>query len=268
MNLRAWRRLELESELRVAITRDELAVHYQPIVDLETGQVVEVEALVRWNHPTRGVIPPADFVPLAEQTGLIVAIGEFVIDTACRQLVEWQQQMPAATDLVLSVNASPRELARPGFADGVAAILARYGLAGSRLKLEITETATLEGEPAIEAIRALQAHGIRVWIDDFGTGYSALGYFRNLPIDGLKIDRAFVDGLGREREDTAIVTAAIAFGRALDVDVVGEGIETADQMAQLRELGCRLGQGFLFSRPVPARQLAKLLGKARATDAA
>jgi diguanylate cyclase (GGDEF)-like protein/PAS domain S-box-containing protein len=268
MNLRAWRRLELEAELRAALTRDELDVHYQPIVDMETDQVVEVEALVRWIHPTRGVVSPGEFIPLAEQTGLIVQIGDFVIRAACRQLVEWQHQVPAAADLVLSVNVSPRELVRAGFADRVAAILVEHGLEGSRLKLEITETATLEGELANEAIRALQAYGIRVWIDDFGTGYSALGYFRHLRIDGLKIDRAFVDGLGREREDTAIVTAAIAFGRALDVDVVGEGIETPEQMARLRELGCRLGQGFLFSRPVPAAQLAKLLSRGLASHAA
>jgi diguanylate cyclase (GGDEF)-like protein/PAS domain S-box-containing protein len=268
MNVRAWRRLELESELRQAIARDEFEVHYQPIVDLETGIAVEVEALVRWRHPSRGLIPPAEFIPLAEQTGLIVPIGEFVLRTATAQLVEWQQQLPVAAGLIVSVNVSPRELVRPGFADGVAEALASHGLPGTRLKLEITESATLEGEAAIEALRALQAHGIRVSIDDFGTGYSSLGYFRDLPLDGLKIDRAFVDGLGQEREDTAIVTAAIAFGRALDVEVTGEGIETPEQLARLRELGCRLGQGYLFSRPVPARQLAKLLARHRVTDAA
>ena len=268
MNLRAWRRLELESELRQAINRRQLEVHYQPIVDLATGQAVEVEALVRWQHPNRGLIPPADFIPLAEQTGLIVQIGEFVLDAAAAQLAEWQTQLAAASDLIISVNVSPRELVRPGFADGVAAVLATHGLPGGRLKLEITESATLEGEAAIEALKVLQGHGIRVSIDDFGTGYSSLGYFRDLPLDGLKIDRAFVDGLGREREDTAIVTAAIAFGRALDVEVTGEGIETAEQLARLRELGCRLGQGYYFSRPVPARQLAKLLARRQVIDAA
>jgi diguanylate cyclase (GGDEF)-like protein/PAS domain S-box-containing protein len=268
MNLRAWRRLELESELRQAIARNELEVHYQPIVDLETGIAVEVEALVRWQHPSRGLIPPIEFIPLAEQTGLIVPIGEYVLRTATAQLVEWQQQLPAAAELIVSVNVSPRELVRPGFADGVAEALARQGLPGSRLKLEITESATLEGEAAIDALRALQSHGIRVSIDDFGTGYSSLGYFRDLPLDGLKIDRAFVDGLGKEREDTAIVTAAIAFGRALDVEVTGEGVETPEQLERLRELGCRLGQGFLFSRPVPARQLGQMLARRRVTDAA
>jgi EAL domain-containing protein (putative c-di-GMP-specific phosphodiesterase class I) len=162
----------------------------------------------------------------------------------------------------MAVNVSPRELVRAGFVENVMAILERTGLASSHLRLEITEGAVLEGENAIVALRALRAHGVRVSVDDFGTGYSSLGYFSELQIDGLKIDRAFIDGLGIEREDTAIVTAAIAFGRALDVEVTGEGIETADQVARLLELGCRLGQGYLFSRPVPAAELTPLLASA------
>jgi diguanylate cyclase (GGDEF)-like protein/PAS domain S-box-containing protein len=268
MNVRAWRRLELESELRLALTRDQLRVHYQPIVELETGRAVAVEALARWEHPSRGLIPPVEFIPLAEQTGLITQVGEFVLETSCRQVAEWHRRLPHARDLILSVNVSPRELVRPGYADGVARILDRTGFPGAQLKLEITESATLEGDAAMQALRALQDLGIRISIDDFGTGYSSLGYFRDMPIDGLKIDRAFVGGLGREREDTAIVTAAIAFGRALNVEVTGEGIETADQMSRLRELGCRLGQGFLFSRPVPANQMSKILNRPRVSDAA
>jgi diguanylate cyclase (GGDEF)-like protein/PAS domain S-box-containing protein len=267
MNVRAWRRLQLESELRLALSRDELRVHYQPIVELESGRITAVEALVRWQHPSRGLIPPGEFIPLAEQTGLIVEIGEFVLRTACAQVAQWGG-LPQAAGLILSVNVSPRELVRPGFVDGVAGVLASTGLPGDRLKLEITESATLEGDAAIAALRGLQELGARIAIDDFGTGYSSLGYFRDLPIDGLKIDRAFIDGLGSEREDTAIVTAAIAFGRALEVEITGEGIETAEQLARLRELGCRLGQGFLFSRPVPAADMRKLLSRARMTDAA
>jgi diguanylate cyclase (GGDEF)-like protein/PAS domain S-box-containing protein len=268
MNVTAWHRLELESELRLAILRGEFVVHYQPIVELDGGRIVEIEALVRWQHPTRGLIGPGEFIPLAEQTGQIRAIGEFVLDAACRQLIEWQRRVPHAAALVVSVNDSPRDLIRPGFADDVSATLSRHGLSGNRLKLEITEGTTLDSDAAGDALRALQALGIRVSIDDFGTGYSSLGYFRHLPINGLKIDRVFVDGLGIEREDTAIVTAAIAFGLALDVEVIGEGIETELQLTRLRELGCRLGQGFLFSRPVPGSELVAQIERGRRTSAA
>jgi diguanylate cyclase (GGDEF)-like protein/PAS domain S-box-containing protein len=262
MNVRAWRRLEVENELRLAIARGDLRVHYQPIVDLETGRPGEVEALVRWQHAVRGLIPPVDFIELAEQTGLIIPIGEFVLAAACRQLVEWQKRSGAAADLRVAVNVSPRELVRRGYVENVIAVLEGNGLASSSLRLEITEGAILEGENAVIALRALRAHGVRVSVDDFGTGYSSLGYFSELHVDGLKIDRAFVDGLGIEREDTAIVTAAIAFGRALEVEVTGEGIETTDQVARLLELGCRLGQGYLFSRPVPAAELNAFLASA------
>jgi diguanylate cyclase (GGDEF)-like protein/PAS domain S-box-containing protein len=268
MNVRAWRRLELEAELRLAIARGELRVEYQPIVELETGRVVEAEALVRWQHPVRGLIPPLDFIPLAEQTGLITAVGEFVLQTACADLARWQRRVPDARELVVSVNASARELVRRGFVDAVTATLERHRLEGRRLRLEITESATIEGAPAIETLRALQAVGIRISIDDFGTGYSSLAYFRELPIDGLKIDRAFIDGLVVEREDAAIVTAAIAFGHALDLDVTAEGVETREQMERLRDLGCRYGQGYLFSRPVPASAIPGLIKAAARIDAA
>jgi diguanylate cyclase (GGDEF)-like protein/PAS domain S-box-containing protein len=268
MNVRAWRRLELESELRLAITRSELRVEYQPIVELATRRVVGAEALVRWQHPVRGIIAPNDFIPLAEQTGLIAAIGEFVRETACACLADWQRRLPEAADLVMSVNVSPRELADPGFAEAVAATIARHGLVGGQLALEITERTTLEAESAIETLRQLQVLGIRVSIDDFGTGYSSLGSFRDLPIVGLKIDRAFINGLGLEREDTAIATAAIAFGHALDVEIVGEGIETELQMDRLIQLGCRFGQGFLFSRPVAATEFLTFIRRNGITSAA
>ena len=259
MNVRAWRRLELEGQLRRALAGDQLTVHYQPIVDLTTGAIVELEALVRWLHPDRGLVPPAEFIPLAEQTGLIVQIDEFVREKACSQLVAWDEEFEIARSLAVSVNVSPRELAHPEFAPGVAAMLERVGLDPARLKLEITENATLEGAAAINSLRDLRAMGVRVAIDDFGIGYSSLGYFRDLPIDGLKIDRAFIDGLGREREDTAIVTAAVAFAQALGLEVTGEGIESAEQLERLRELGCQLGQGYLFSRPADASELTRRL---------
>jgi diguanylate cyclase (GGDEF)-like protein/PAS domain S-box-containing protein len=259
MNVRAWHRLEIESELRLAIDRGELRVHYQPIVDLETRAIVEVEALVRWEHRHRGLMPPADFIPLAEQTGLIVAIDAFVLDAACRQLAEWQRRVPAATGLIVSTNISPRDLTQSNFARSVAEILEKHGLVHDRVRLEITETTNLDREAAMATLIALRALGIRLAIDDFGTGYSSLGYFRNLPLDTLKIDRDFVGGLGSSREDTAIVTAAIAFAKALDVEVIAEGIETELQAQRLRDLGCRLGQGFLFSRPLEPAAMQTLL---------
>ncbi|HET7030558.1 MAG TPA: EAL domain-containing protein [Candidatus Limnocylindrales bacterium] len=254
MNVRAWRRLEVEHELRVALARGELTVHYQSILELQTGELVAIEALARWQHPRRGLVSPADFIPVAEQTGLIVSLGAHVRATALDDLAELRR-LPGSEGLAASINVSPRELVQPGFADAVAAELAARDLPPAALRLEITEGAMVEGEAAVQAVRALRAHGIRISIDDFGTGYSSLGYFRDLEIDGLKIDRAFVDGVGREREDTAIVTAAIAFGHALDVDVTGEGIETDAQRDALLALGCRYGQGFLFARPVPKAEL-------------
>jgi diguanylate cyclase (GGDEF)-like protein len=261
MNVRAWRRLELEAQLREAIAEGQLRVHYQPIVDMATGSVVEVEALVRWEHPTRGLVLPGEFLPIAEQTGLIVPIGEFVRDAALRDLAAWPGVRAEAPAVAMCVNVSPRELARPGFADGIGRLLAHHGIAASRLVVEITESAMVEGDGAIQSLRDLRALGVRVWIDDFGTGYSSLGYFRDLPVDGLKIDRVFVEGLGELRAHTAIVTAAIAFADALGLDVVGEGIETDDQRSRLAALGCRLGQGFLFAHPMTAELIAGLLDK-------
>jgi EAL domain-containing protein (putative c-di-GMP-specific phosphodiesterase class I) len=189
---------------------------------------------------------------------LIVQLGAFVRERAISDLAGLRRTT-AGRDLTMSVNVSPRELGQPGLAESVGAQLTRHGLPGDALRIEITEGAALDGEHAIEAIRALRALGTRISIDDFGRGYASLGSFAELEIDGLKIDRAFVDGVGLEREDTAIVTAAIAFGKALDVEVTGEGIETPEQLAALLELGCRYGQGFLFSRPVPLEAIRELL---------
>ena len=259
MNVRAWRRLEVENQLRLAIARGQLRLHYQPIIDLAAQRVAGLEALIRWQHPTRGLVPPADFIGLAEQTGLIVQLGAFVRETAIADLAALRRT-PAGAHLTMSINASPRELVQTGMAESVGALLTRHGVPGDALRIEITEGAALDGEQSAGTIRALRQLGVRISIDDFGRGYASLGSFRELEIDGLKIDRAFVDGVGQEREDTAIVTAAIAFGKALDVEVTGEGIETPEQLAALRALGCQYGQGFLFSRPVPLDEIVPLLG--------
>jgi diguanylate cyclase (GGDEF)-like protein/PAS domain S-box-containing protein len=258
MGQKAWHRLELEADLRRAISEDQLRVEYQPIVDLTTGLIVEVEALVRWHHPERGVVPPGDFIALAEQTGLIASIGEFVVRTACRDLAAWRAGRADQATLGVSVNLSPRELGRPDLADMIATVCASNGLPVSALRLEITEGLQVDDPASIARLTELRAAGARISIDDFGTGYSSLAYFRKLPINGLKLDRAFISALGEAREETAIVTAAIAFAAALGVEVTAEGIETADQLQALRTLGCQFGQGFLLSRPVRADAIAAM----------
>ena len=257
-------RLELDNELRDAIDLDQLVLHYQPIVDLETGRVVEVEALVRWQHPTRGLLGPDDFIDLSEETGHIVRIGAWVVRQACHQAREWQLARRSGRSVRLSVNASAREMVESTFEDNVLAALADTGLPPASLTLEITESMLLADETAaIATLRRLRARGVRIVIDDFGTGYSALSYLNQLPVDGLKIDRSFVHGLGIEREKTAIVRATIAFARGLGLFVTAEGVETAAQLRQLMALHCNLGQGFWFARPIDAAAMAQVLVNGR-----
>ena len=260
MTARVWRRLELETDLRRALEAQELIVYYQPIVDLESGEIRELEALVRWQHPERGLLPPGEFIPLAEETGLIVEIGRVVLRAACEQLVAWDKLIPTPVKLRMSVNVSPRELREPTFVDGVLAALADSGLAATRLTIEITETVTLDqAGQGIDALSALHELGVHLSIDDFGTGYSSLGYFRSIALDALKIDRLFIEGLGRERRDSAIVAAAIAFGSALGLEVTAEGIETEEQAEILRTLHCPLAQGYLFCPPRDADAISDIL---------
>jgi diguanylate cyclase (GGDEF)-like protein/PAS domain S-box-containing protein len=260
MSKEAWRRLELERELRRAIEMGELCVHYQPVVNLHSGAIEQLEALVRWDHPERGLLQPDEFVPFAETTGLITRLDRFVLRQACSQLATWQSRYPAANELSVAVNLSPREFRAPGIVDEVSRVLHASGLDPSRLKLEITESlAMLDGGMMPLLIRGLNDLGVRVIIDDFGVGYSGLDYVKRLDVDGLKIDRSFVAGLGRRREDTAIVTAAAAFAKALDLSVVAEGIETVDQLERLRRLGCQSGQGFLISPPLTSEEIEAML---------
>ena len=253
-------RLELDVELREALERDEFQLRYQPIVDLSTGAIVEVEALVRWAHPTRGLIGPDEFIKMSEETGHIVALGTWVVGEACRTARRWIDAKGAGAQCRIAINSSAREVVEAGFAEGILAVLKESGLSADKLTVEITESMLLADQTvAIGALHILRAAGVRIVIDDFGTGYSALSYLNQLPVDGLKIDRSFVQGLGRAREKGAIVRATIAFARGLGLSVTAEGIETEAQLRQLIGLNCDRGQGFLFARPLDAEALAGIL---------
>ncbi len=256
-------RLDLEADLRRAIERGEFAVHYQPQLELLTGRIAGWEALVRWRHPERGLIPPLSFLSIAEETGLITQIGNLVLEEACRQANEWQEERhPAAdTSLKMSVNISARQLKRPDeLVREVVRVLEETGLAPSALVLEITESMVMEdAEYNVDVLGRLKDLGVRVAVDDFGTGYSNLAYLKRFPMDMMKIDKSFVDGLGEKPEDTAIVEAVISLARALDLTTVAEGIETTEQLERLRDLGCELGQGSYFSGALPAYEASALL---------
>jgi diguanylate cyclase (GGDEF)-like protein/PAS domain S-box-containing protein len=263
MRTRARGRLEMETELRTAIDAEQFELHYQPIVELASNRIAGFEALVRWRHPKRGLVAPMEFIPLAEASGLIVPLGRLVIAAACRELRVLRDADIGGKALTMSVNVSPRQAIEPGFAAEVGAILATTGLDPSALILEITESLMLDASAASDgSLSQLRDMGVQLVVDDFGTGFSALEYFKRFTVHGLKIDRSFIDGLGRSREDTAIVTATLAFARALGLSVTAEGVETADQLERLRDLGCLQVQGFLFSRPVPAADLPALLAAA------
>jgi diguanylate cyclase (GGDEF)-like protein len=252
-------RVELENDLRRALDRNELRLHYQPLVDLATDRIIGLEALVRWEHPTRGLIPPLSFIPVAEETGLIVPIGRWVLETACRQARRWLDAMPDAP-LVMSVNLSARQFGQPDLVGDIQATLEASGLPADRLELEITESVLLdEGEDSATALRAIRDLGVGLVLDDFGTGYSSLSYLRRLPLDTIKIDRSFVAGIDDDNSNLPIVRAVIALAHALGIEVVAEGIETVGQLARLRELVCDRGQGYFYARPQPPEALEALL---------
>ena len=250
---RAVARQAIEGDLRNAIAQDELVVHFQPEIAVATGDIVGVEALVRWERPGAGLVPPGEFIPIAEETGLIVPIGAWVMREACMQAMRLFDD----GRIVVRVNVSARQLAEPGLTATVAEALAASGLPPERLCLEVTESVVLEdGDRSVAALQALRDIGVGVSLDDFGTGYCSLSYLRRLPIDSLKIDRSFVRGLGNEADDDSIVTSVIDLARSLGVSVVAEGVETEEQLAGLRARGCDTVQGFLFARPGPATGIA------------
>ncbi|KUL42235.1 putative bifunctional diguanylate cyclase/phosphodiesterase [Actinoplanes awajinensis] len=252
-------RLELENDLRDALERNALRLHYQPTIDLDTNEVIGFEALVRWPHPTRGMINPLDFIPLAEATGLIVPLGKWVLHEACRQAVEWSTEA-GGRPLKMSVNVSVRQFDQTDFAETVVAVLAETGMSADCLCLEMTESVLMtDTEANLEQLVRLKALGLTLAIDDFGTGYSSLAYLRRFPIDTLKIDRSFVERLGGVLTgDTALTDTIVRLGKSLGMATVAEGIEEFGQLAALREMGCGFAQGYYFSRPVPAAEAGRL----------
>jgi diguanylate cyclase (GGDEF)-like protein len=243
-------RLRLEADLRHALQRDELQLYYQPIVELATGRLSGFEALLRWHHPERGLISPSHFVPTAEETGQIVPIGLWAIRDACRQMQAWAQEFPDCSDLTINVNLSARQCLQPELVTQVARILAETGLPAERLKLEITEGVVLESsESVVGVLHALRDLGVQLGLDDFGTGYSALSYLRHFPFQTIKIDRSFVDGMQADGS-SEIIKAIVSLADGLQMDVTAEGIETAEQVRDLRDLACQYGQGYFFFKPL------------------
>ncbi|NJL42655.1 MAG: EAL domain-containing protein [Pseudanabaena sp. SU_2_4] len=260
MASQARQQLLLESELRRAIEHKEFRVYYQPVVQLDTGKIVEVEALVRWQHPQRGLVQPLEFISLAEETGLIIPIGQWVFQAACQQLQEWHLKYPSDPPLIISVNLSSKQFQQPQIAEKIAMTLQEHNLEPGCLKMEITESILLKNTAVnLDIMQQIKELGVHLAIDDFGTGFSALNYLKQFPIDTLKIDRAFTNGLGQNAEDTAIVHAIIAFAKALNLSITAEGIETAEQLALLQELKCDRGQGYYFAEPLTSEALSQLL---------
>jgi diguanylate cyclase (GGDEF)-like protein/PAS domain S-box-containing protein len=267
MRLEAVSLLRLQTALRQAVDRNEFVVFYQPIVTLEDGDLAGFEALVRWQHPMRGTVAPDEFIPIAEETGLIVPIGRFVLREACRQMAEWRRKLPGGENLSVSVNLSTKQLGAPSLFDDLERILQETGLEPSALKLELTESTLIDDPEAAQLLlERLRTRGVRLYIDDFGTGYSSLSYLHHFAIDGLKIDKSFVDMVGQPNRKAAIVPSIVSLAHSLGIDVVAEGVETEEQVEALKHLQCREGQGFLFSRPVPGSEAAGLIKAGDASD--
>jgi diguanylate cyclase (GGDEF)-like protein/PAS domain S-box-containing protein len=260
MHSAARRRLQLTGDLRRALSEGQLSVNYQPLIRLTDGKMLGVEALLRWNHPTMGLVAPADFIPLAEESGLIMSIGSFVLNEACRQLKIWQTEHPDAPDYI-SVNLSVRQFQREGaVVDEVRGALDRNGLRGPHLMLEITESVLMEDRaPIVRDLEALRKLGVRIAIDDFGTGYSALSYLREFPIDTVKMDRSFVNNLGDGTADSALVRSVVELGEALDMQIIAEGIEVQGQLDSVTGLRCDIGQGYFFAPPLDADAMRDLM---------
>jgi diguanylate cyclase (GGDEF)-like protein/PAS domain S-box-containing protein len=260
LHTEALDRLERTADLQRALQEQQFVLQYQPIVALDSDQVTGVEALVRWQHPTRGLLPPDEFVPLAEETGLIVPLGQWVLEQACLQARRWQLDHPRQPRIRISVNLSARQLQQPDVVDQVARIISQTGIDPGTLVLELPETLVLRDTDAIASkVQELKGLGVQLAIDDFGTGYSSLSYLKRLPVDILKVDKSFIDAIAEGPEDSAVVQAIVGLGRSLDLQTVAEGVEAGNQSNQLRELGYHYGQGYYYSKPVEAQDIDELL---------
>jgi EAL domain-containing protein (putative c-di-GMP-specific phosphodiesterase class I) len=260
MHEEARRRLEVAAELRGAIDRKEFVVFYQPIVDVGSGRTLGAEALVRWQHPQRGLVAPDLFIPIAETTGLVIPLGRWVLEEACRRTAEWKAAAIADDSFYVSVNLSARHLQDDSVLPDVRTALEVSGLAAEALVLEVTETALIEDlNPAGSTLATLKLLGLRIAVDDFGTGYSSLAYLNNFPLDIIKLDKSFIDRVATTVDGETMVRAVVDLARTLGLIAIAEGVEHDDQAVALDHLGCRLAQGFLFARPMPANDLAALL---------
>jgi diguanylate cyclase (GGDEF)-like protein len=260
MHVRAVTRLQLETDLRYAIERNEFELFYQPIIALETASLVGFEALVRWNHPQRGLVPPNEFISISESTGLIIPMTVQILHTACKQIVKWQKTIGTNQLLSIAVNLSGKHFAHPHLVEQINTVIAETGIDPAALKLELTESAIMENaESAIRMLKQIKDTGVEISIDDFGTGYSSLSYLHRFPIDLLKVDRSFVSAMEENTENGEIVRTVVALAKALNLKVLAEGIESIHQFHQLRVLRCEYGQGFLFSKPLPISEIERLL---------
>ncbi|CAN5854846.1 hypothetical protein BH20ACI4_BH20ACI4_28020 [soil metagenome] len=260
MHIQAVTRLQIETDLRYAVERNELRVYYQPILDLNSIELIGFEALMRWQHPQRGIVPPNEFIPVSETTGLIVPMSLWILRESCERIVEWQKKYENKKNLLISVNLSGKHFGHPDLVEQIQKIIRETGINVKCLKLEITESAVMENaESAIRMLKQLREIGVQLSIDDFGTGYSSLSYLHRFPINTLKIDRSFVMTMEAGSENGEIVRTIIALAKSLNLSVIAEGIESIHQIHQLRVLGCEFGQGYLFSRPVPQEEAERLL---------
>jgi EAL domain-containing protein (putative c-di-GMP-specific phosphodiesterase class I) len=258
MNVRAVERQSIEGDLRFALERNEFVLHYQPKIDLKSGEITGVEALVRWRHPQRGLVGPVQFISIAEDCGLMLPIGRWVLRESCRQAKAWQEA--GLPDIEMAVNVSSVEFRNDDFLEGISTILKETGLDPRYLELELTESVLMQhAEFSVPLLRKLKAMGVRLAVDDFGTGYSSLSYLRQFPIDTLKVDQSFIHEINAETDEATIISAVINMGCRLKHRVIAEGVETAEQLAFLRAHGCDEGQGYYFGRPMPASDTAKLL---------
>jgi len=262
MGERALRRLELEGELRRALERKEFRLHYQPKVSLESGEIVAMEALIRWEHPAQGLVFPAQFVPVAEEIDLIAPIGRWVLEEACRQARRWHARFPGMPPLKVCVNLSAKQFQHCALLEDIGAALRETGLDPSALDLEITESVVMEDAPAtIATLRDLKGLGVNLAIDDFGMGYSSLSYLKRFPVDFLKVDRSLIQGIGEGPKDEAILSALVTLAHSMGTRTIAEGVETKEQLARLREAGYDFGQGYYFAGPLPSQAAGALIAE-------